>query len=1113
MPYFSIVIPAYNNERYLSECIKSIQEQSFMDWEAVVVIDGSPDNSFSVASELAASDDRVKVVNKIKNEGTHLARRTGVLNSTGDYIYLLDADDSLPDGCLKLLADAIAKTDADMFHFGINVIDVDINEQDCLAFESYINKPMNDLEGIEICRAAYDSGEGFLQDWRITQRVYKSDLLKRAFETMTTDRLGRAQDGYEYFVVSSLATKQVTHNDIVALNYYYGRGVNSDSELAPEKFLQSAQHFQMTIDAIKDYASGDSDLSACAQSGSEKLYDLIMNDWLLRLSERNKLVVLPELSEIFGNGELSNQLARLARDGAYQKVTEESPLDVKAPYYLWLKEALKYASLAGETDTLAGSYLHDAIHHVITLGFNFLKETGKTTVIDKLVDEFGSFHVAETLYTLIRDAAYDLYMQDLSIEDDFRLYDWLKLADSIACNDKKSDLDAIRHEAIVHISELEHRAGMISDYPQQFGLAKKRDYESKDIRIFVTTHKDVDTFFSDILQPVQVGAKLPRKRLLWAFQDDSGVNISEKNLSYCELTTQYWAWKNADAKYYGFCHYRRYFDFSDEMHAENAYGEVLDKYIDWGSQARYGLSDDAITDAVEGWDIITTGIKDLNSFPEHYKSPLDHYERAPYLKVSDLKRAVKILKKLHPDYAADADAYLSGHFMCFCNMYVMRKELFFRYCEWMFPILDEFCSNWDTSKLSHEAVRTPGHLSERLFNIWLLHEKRTNSTLKHKEVQCVHFEYPEHVEEPHIAPLENRDKPVVPVVFAADNNYVPMVTTTICSMLENASIESFYDIVILEKDFSERNKRIMSDFFSQYENASIRFANVSGMVKAFNLQTSNEHISVETYYRFLIQQVLPGYDKVLYLDSDLIVEGDISKLFATDLGSNLIGAAIDIDYLGNLNMNDGKRLKYTTEVLRLKHPYSYFQAGVLILNTAEMRKLHPFKKWLEMASEPKYIYDDQDILNAHCQGRVTYLNNAWNVMNDCGGRIKNVFTFAPAAVFDAFMDAYAKPLIIHYAGSEKPWKPGHCDLAESYWSYARLTPFYEELFNRKFADKDQVAYNIDRAINDFEYRLTTPPKAISEDSPLRNVFDGVLPMGSRRREAAKAIVRTLRGRK
>ena len=69
----------------------------------------------------------------------------------------------------------------------------------------------------------------------------------------------------------------------------------------------------MTIDAIKDYASGDSDLSGCAQSGSEKLYDLIMNDWLLRLSERNKLVVLPELSEIFGNGELSNQLARLAR--------------------------------------------------------------------------------------------------------------------------------------------------------------------------------------------------------------------------------------------------------------------------------------------------------------------------------------------------------------------------------------------------------------------------------------------------------------------------------------------------------------------------------------------------------------------------------------------------------------------------------------------------------------------------------------------------------------------------------------------------------------------------------------------------------------------------------
>ena len=58
--------------------------------------------------------------------------------------------------------------------------------------------------------------------------------------------------------------------------------------------------------------------------------------------------------------------------------------------------------------------------------------------------------------------------------------------------------------------------------------------------------------------------------------DDEGENISDKNPMYCELTAQYWAWKNLDADYYGFCHYRRYFNFSDTVYEEDPWGNVLD---------------------------------------------------------------------------------------------------------------------------------------------------------------------------------------------------------------------------------------------------------------------------------------------------------------------------------------------------------------------------------------------------------------------------------------------------------------------------------------------------------------------------------------------------------
>ncbi len=719
-------------------------------------------------------------------------------------------------------------------------------------------------------------------------------------------------------------------------------------------------------------------------------------------------------------------------------------------------------------------------------------------------EKLGSAVAAEQVMRLARDKAYSRFCEDDGFggveEPCVKL---LRLAESIAARAPEGlsqEYAAAHCEAMLHINLMERKVGFAQ--AGEPTLALRASYEEEPIRIFVTTHKDVETYHSNILQPVQVGPIQNRKRLMWAYQDDSGENIAAQNPMYCELTTQYWAWKNVQAEYYGFCHYRRYFDFSEVEHKENAYGEIMDGCICWGTQEEYCLDDAGIASAIEGYDIVTTGIKDLTTFPEQFATTRDHYLSAPYLKIQHLDRIIEILKEDQPAYAEDADAFLAGSKTCFCNMYVMRKDLFFRYCEWMFPLLQRFVNEWDTTLLSHEALRTPGHLSERLFNIWLNHEKRTNPELKHKEVQCVHFERPEHHASPKLPVANGAGKPVVPVVFAADNNYVPMVTTTAYSLLVNASPSYFYDIVVLEKDFSEENKQLMLQFFAQFENAQVRFANVTGMITEYNLQTSNEHISIETYYRFLIQKVLPGYDKVLYLDSDLLIQGDVAELFATELGGNLLAAAPDIDYAGNLNMNDGERMRYTREVLQMKDPYSYFQAGVLVLNLAEMRKLHTFKEWLEIAAEPKYIYDDQDILNAHCQGRVVYLDNAWNVMNDCFGRIKTVFSFAPAQMYDKFMEAYANPKIIHYAGGQKPWKPGPCDLQTRYWQYARKTPFYEAMV---IAAAEVV---VAPEPEPFQHE-----PAISEDSPLRAVFDGVLPMGSRRREAAKAAVRLARGRK
>lgn len=622
------------------------------------------------------------------------------------------------------------------------------------------------------------------------------------------------------------------------------------------------------------------------------------------------------------------------------------------------------------------------------------------------------------------------------------------------------------------------------------------------IRIFITTHKEVDIPESKILQPVQVGSK--NQRFHWALQDDDGENIADKNPMYCELTTQYWAWKNVDAEYYGFCHYRRYFDFSETPHKENLYGEVMDDYIDSSAIKKYALDDESMTRVISNYDVITTKFGDLRKIIDKHGTPKAVWEAAPKLIDEDLHRMYDIVCELQPEYKQDAITFLNGHTSCFCNMFIMRKDIFNDYCEWLFPLLEEFERQTDMSRYSKEALRTPGHLGERLLNIYLIHQKRVHPEWKVKELQCVHFTSPEPQEK--LEELTSVEDPssIIPVVFAADDNYVPQLATTLYSAMANADSSRFYDVVVLQRNITWDKQQRLKNFFTQkFDNMELRFINVDRLVSGVKLSTNNEHISVETYYRFLIQAVLPFYDKVLYLDSDIVINGDIAELFDTQIGNNLLAAVHDIDFLGNLNMKDGKRLKYNQEILGMKNPYEYFQAGVLVLNTKAMREQHTIAQWLDFASNPDYIYNDQDVLNVYCEGRVQFLDWNWNVMHDCANRVANVFSFAPNNAFDAYQKSRQNPLIIHYAGFEKPWKNPDCDFASYYWRYARQTPFYERLLKK-------IEHENFRRLNK---RQTLHENAIGEQNPLRKVIDPIAPLGSPQREAAKAIMRKLRGRK
>ena len=1002
MPRFSIVIPVYNGAGYLEESVGSVLAQDFKDFEIILVDDKSSDSSVEVARSIEGRDSRVRVLLQDVNGGTLLARKRGVATSSGEYILLMDQDDSLAEGALSKIDTALVENPVDILHFGVEVVAENSGANDALpGMLRYLTPKPRALSGAAILSAQFSERDGF--DWNVHHKAYRGDLARLAWSEMEDVRLTLSDDLYASFILAARAESYRALEDSPWYIYHLGRGETFGSTVDLASLLRTSERDSKALALVSNYVDTHreelerGDWADRISDVRGRLAEHTVNEMNDKLDPECWAEAISTLSEQWNAGVLTGELFRLIRDKSYGYVAESSD---------------------AASDDKALSVLVEAV-------------------------------------------------QDLDV---------------IVGNDGSPRYEEMKRAALTHLREA--------------GLCAPR--VRRHVALFSTTHKDVDIPKANCLVPVQVGSK--GERFPWAAQDDSGDNIAELNPMYCELTTQWWAWKNVQADYYGFCHYRRYFDFSDERHKENPYGEIIDQFIDWGAQTAYGLDDETIASVVEGCDVVTTEVKDFSLFPGGYENPLDHYAHAPHLRVSDLERVMSIAKEMHPDYSSDIEDFLSGHVACFCNMFIMSKELFNRYCSWLFPILDQFMDGWDNSTYSHEGLRTPGHLSERLLNVFLIHERRVNPELKWKELQCVHFERPERVKPVRLAPSQaSASSPCVPVVFAADNNYVPMLTTTIFSMLSNASPERSYDIIVLEKDITQRNKDMATEFLSQFANARIRFCDVGSLIRAYDLQTNNEHISVETYYRFLIQDVLPGYDKVLYLDSDLIVCGDVAELFGVELGDNLVAAARDIDFLGNLNMSDGQRMKYALSTLDMENPYDYFQAGVLVLNTAQMRALHSINDWLEIASDPKYIYNDQDILNKECQGRVVYLDNEWNVMNDCGGRIKSVFSFAPAKIYDAFIAAYGQPKVVHYAGFEKPWKPGGCDRGELYWSYARQTPFYEALI--KHVEKD----------SNKKVAPALPARAVKEDSALR-VLDPLMPLGSLRRELAKAIVRKVRGR-
>ena len=309
--------------------------------------------------------------------------------------------------------------------------------------------------------------------------------------------------------------------------------------------------------------------------------------------------------------------------------------------------------------------------------------------------------------------------------------------------------------------------------------------------------------------------------------------------------------------------------------------------------------------------------------------------------------------------------------------------------------------------------------------------------------------------------------------------------------MDHSSQAYNYDIIFVHTGISENNRHLMQTMILDNPNFSLRFLDISDSFQASNL-VIHSHFSIETFYRLVIPWVLIDYEKVIYLDSDLIILRDLADLFEVEIGDNLLAATIDAEMACEYNGSILGVKEYCDTVLKLENPYSYFQAGVLLLNLCAFRKTFAPYELLELAEKRNYHYVDQDVLNVACSGRMYPLAMNWDVLTDAGGRINEIRKRAPKAICQAYQEARQHPFIIHYAGWEKPWDSPQSDFAEIYWQYARKTPFYEVNLLRLIHKKA------------IQGNLQTEPAGYQ--SRVRKLADKLLPKGSRRRNLAKKIL-------
>lgn len=366
IPNFSIVIPVFNDEKTLKNALDSVLLQGYKSFEIIVVDDGSSDGSVEIAQSYVGKDDRIALFTHTVNEGAYQARKTGVIETKGEYVLFLDGDDVLARHSLSRLDSLVSETPVDILHFAIKVVPAEgVDSLKARNHENWLLPFHGKYTGTEVIEACLLDE---LYCWNLCGKLLRGDLCRNAFAFCGEGSFSRAEDMVAYLMCAYFAQSYRGAPSEYLYCYNYGVGGDGTSVVLAEDFRKKWLCYPALIEEFKKFLVQSDSGKAVARVYIRKLSEILLRDtvdtFVGVLSREAYGEVLDETLATWDSLQVVPQLAlrlwedqaRIACDAADAKLFLPQPIQPKriALYCSTIEsdeevEALKSIANAWET--------------------------------------------------------------------------------------------------------------------------------------------------------------------------------------------------------------------------------------------------------------------------------------------------------------------------------------------------------------------------------------------------------------------------------------------------------------------------------------------------------------------------------------------------------------------------------------------------------------------------------------------------------------------------------------------------------------------------------------------------------------------------------------------